>query len=63
MATHIASASEEQAAVADEISKNISNISHVTEQSAQSSFQISQSSEDLAKLASDIQVLISRFKV
>lgn len=63
MATHIASASEEQAAVADEISRNISNISHVTEQSAQSSFQISQSSEDLAKLASDIQVLISRFKV
>ena len=63
MATHIASASEEQAAVADEISRNISNISHVTEQSAQSSLQISQSSEDLAKLASDIQVLISRFKV
>ena len=63
MATHIASASEEQAMVADEISRNISNISHVTEQSAQSSFQISQSSEDLAKLASDIQVLISRFKV
>jgi len=63
MATHIASASEQQAAVADEISRNISNINRVTEQSAQSSFQISQSSEDLAKLASDIQVLISRFKV
>ena len=63
MATHIASASEEQAAVAEEMSRNISNISHVTEQSAQSSVQISQSSEDLARLASDLQVIISRFKV
>jgi len=63
MATHIASASEEQAAVAEEMSRNISNISAVTEQSAQSSLQISQSSEELAKLASDIQGLISRFKV
>ncbi len=63
MATHIASASEEQAAVAEEMSRNISNISAVTEQSAQSSLQISQSSEELAKLASDIQKAISRFKV
>ena len=63
MTTHIASASEEQAAVADEMSRNISNISAVTEQSAQSSLQISQSSEDLARLASDIQMLISQFKV
>jgi methyl-accepting chemotaxis protein len=63
MATHIASAPGEQTAVADEINRNISNISHVTEQSAQSSLQISQSSEDIANLASDIQVLINRFKV
>jgi len=63
MATHIASASEEQAAVADEISKNISNISHVTEQSAQSSIQINKSSEELARLASDIKSSINHFKV
>jgi len=63
MATHIASASEEQAAVAEEMSRNISNISAVTDQSAQSSLQISQSSEELAKLASDIQRVISRFTV
>jgi len=63
MATHIASASEEQAAVAEEMSRNISNISAVTEQSAQSSQQISLSSEELAKLAADIQSAISRFKV
>lgn len=62
-ATHIASASEEQAAVSEEISRNIINISGVTDQSAQSSLQISQNSEELAKLASDIQRLISRFKV
>ncbi len=63
MATHIASASEEQAAVSEEISRNINNISGVTEQSAQSSLQISQNSDELAKLASDIQGLVSRFKV
>ncbi len=63
MATHIASASEEQAAVAEEMSKNISNISLVTEQSALRSGQISQSSVELARLASEIQVLISRFKI
>lgn len=63
MASQIASASEEQAVVAEEMSRNISNISAVTEQSAQSSQQISQSSEELAKLASDIQQSISRFKV
>ncbi len=63
MATHIASASEEQASVADEISKNISNISQVTEQSVLGAQKSSQSSENLAKLASDIQVLTSQFKV
>ena len=63
MATQIASASEEQAFVAEEMSKNISNISQVTEQSAQCSLQIGQSSGELATLASDIQVIISRFKV
>lgn len=63
MATHIASASEQQATVAEEISRNISNISAVTEQSAQSSLHISQSSEELAKLASDIQGLINRFSI
>jgi methyl-accepting chemotaxis protein len=63
MATHIASASEEQAAVADEISRNISNISRVTEQSVLSANKSSQSSENLAKLASDIQIMTSQFKV
>jgi len=63
MATHIASASEQQASVAEEISRNISNISAVTDQSAQSSLHISQSSDELARLASDIQGLINRFSI
>lgn len=63
MATHIASASEEQSAAAEEISKNISKINHVTEQSSISSNQISQNSENLAILSSELQVLIHRFKV
>ncbi len=63
MATHIASASEEQSVVAEEISNNICNINHVTEQSSISADQISQNSEKLAKLASDLKSLILRFKI
>jgi len=63
MTAGVASASEEQAMVAEEISRNISNISQVTEQSALNSAKVSQSSENLAQLATDIRNLISRFKV
>ena len=63
MCTQIASASEEQSVVADSISRSIEHINGVTMDAAQGSQQVTESSEILAHLASDLQVLISRFKV
>lgn len=63
MCTHIASASEEQSAVADGISRSIEHINNVTIDAAQGSQQVTESSEILAHLASDLQALIARFKV
>ncbi len=63
MCTHIASASEEQSVVADGISRSIEHINNVTIDAAQGSQQVTESSEILAHLASDLQALITRFKV
>jgi len=63
MCTQIASASEEQSVVADSISRSIEHINGVTMDAAQGSQQVTESSEILAHLASDLQALISRFKV
>jgi methyl-accepting chemotaxis protein len=63
MCAQIASASEEQSVVADSISRSIEHINGVTMDAAQGSQQVTESSEVLAHLASDLQALISRFKV
>ncbi len=63
MCTQIASASEEQSVVADNISQSIEHINGVTMDAAQGSQQVTESSDALARLASDLQALISRFKV
>ncbi len=63
MCTQIASASEEQSVVADNISRSIEHINGVTMDTAQGSQQVTESSNALARLASDLQALISRFKV
>jgi methyl-accepting chemotaxis protein len=63
MNTHIASAAEEQTAVADEINRNISNISHISEQNATGAGQTSAASGELAELANSLQEMMSRFKV
>jgi len=63
MCTQIASASEEQSVVADSISRSFEHINGVTMDAAQGSEQVTESSQILARLASDLQVLISRFKV
>ena len=62
MNTQIASAAEEQSAVAEEINKNINNISHVAEQSAEAAQQNSAASEQLARLAEELQSVVNRFK-
>lgn len=61
MASHIASASEQQSGMANEMSQSISNIYQVTERSAQSSIEINQSSESLANLAAELQQSINQF--
>ncbi len=63
MNTHIASAAEEQRTTADEMNRNIINISHVSDQTASGSEQTTIAANELAKLASDLQQLISQFKI
>jgi len=63
MCTQIASASEEQAAVAANISQNIEKISQITDETSNDSEQVNESSDNLANLASDLQSLIAHFKV
>ncbi len=63
MNTQIASAAEEQSAVAEEINRNISNISEVAEQSATGAQQTSVASTELARLAEQLQSMVTQFKV
>ena len=63
MNAQIASAAEEQLAVAEEINRNITNISHVSEESADGARETSSSSEQLARLSDELYQLVARFKV
>jgi len=63
MNTQIASASEEQSAVAEEINRNINNISQISDQAAESTQQTSTSSAELAGLADELQELVNTFRV
>ncbi len=62
MTSQIATASEEQRAVAEEINRNINNISHVAVQTSASSEQIATASQELARLATGLQDRIGQFK-
>jgi len=63
MNTQIASASEEQSVVADEINKNISNIHHVAEMSADGAQQLSQATQELNVLSDKLGSMVGRFKL
>jgi methyl-accepting chemotaxis protein len=63
MTIQIASASEQQSAVADEINQNIVNINTVSEEGSRGAAQIAQASEDLARLAEHLKVASERFTV
>lgn len=58
----IAAATEEQSAVATEIDRNVLTISDLAEQSAASTTGISRSSQELATLGSQLQVVAGRFR-
>jgi len=63
MNTQIATAAEQQSAVADEINKNIINISTIVDKTAEGATQTSIASEELAKLSNQLQSLVGQFKV
>lgn len=62
MIIQIASASEQQGAVASEINQNVANISEVADENAEASSELANSSEDLAQLATELQQQVSHFK-
>lgn len=61
--TQVAAASEEQSTTAEQISKNIESINHVTNESASGIQQIAHASEDLSRLTLNLQNLVSKFKI
>jgi len=61
MNTQIASAAEEQTAVAEEINRNVNNISGMSSEVTQSVSQTTQASEHLAELASGMQTMVKQF--
>ncbi len=63
MNAQIASAAEEQSYVAEEVNRNIVNISSVSEQNATGVDQISSASNELAMLSNNVQMMLSQFKV
>jgi len=63
MNTQIATASEEQSAVADEINRNIAQINEVTNQTTGDAAQLSQESEALVKLSEELLGLVGSFNL
>nr|WP_028681901.1 methyl-accepting chemotaxis protein [Pseudomonas chlororaphis] len=61
--TVIASASEEQAAVAREVDRNLMNIRDLAMQTSAGANQTSASSQELSRLAVDLNTLVARFSV
>jgi methyl-accepting chemotaxis protein len=62
MNAQIASAATEQESVSEEINRNITIISQVANESAQGAEQINAASQDLARLATELQSAVAQFK-
>lgn len=63
MSTQIATAAEEQNAVAEDMNRNIVRISDMATQNASGAEQTSQAGQDLSRMASKLQGLVGRFRV
>ncbi|MGD8525744.1 MAG: methyl-accepting chemotaxis protein [Thioalkalispiraceae bacterium] len=63
MNVQIASAAEEQAAVAEEINRNIVNITQIAAETSQGAQNTTQTSSSLADLSMDLQNVIGQFKL
>ena len=60
---HIAESTKEQTAATEEIARNMEEISAITEESAANIRQVGQSAEDVSHIATELQQLVSKFKV
>jgi methyl-accepting chemotaxis protein len=63
MSTHIASSAEEQSAVTNEMHENITTISSLAEQNALGANESLAASQQLARLAEQLQRMVAQFKV
>ena len=63
MNSHMATASMQQGEVADTINQNITNIASVADETAQHTDGLAQSSQSLAQLASELQIMVGQFKL
>lgn len=63
MNMQIASAADEQSSTAEEINRNIVNISEVADETAGGAQQTANASDELARLAVDLQEKVSRFQI
>ena len=63
MNLQIANAAEEQTSVSEEINRNVTEISQISERSAGGAKKTADASNELSGLAQQLQVLIRQFKV
>ncbi|PVY70030.1 methyl-accepting chemotaxis sensory transducer [Tamilnaduibacter salinus] len=63
MGTQIASAAEEQSVAADQVSGNITAIVDMAEQTRTGAGHTAKGSEDLSRLASELQTLVGQFRI
>jgi len=63
MSTQIASAAEEQSATAEEINHNIISITEMSNETSTGAQQTASASDELARLGTELQNLVGRFKV
>jgi len=62
ISTQVAAASEEQAATAEQISKNIESINKVTNDNSEGVLQIAKAAAELNRLTESLQEIVSKFK-
>ncbi len=63
MNVQIASAAEEQSAVAEEINRNVVTITHIADETAQGAQETTDTSRSLASMAQQLRSMVNQFKV